>query len=387
MKKNNGITLIALIITIIIMLILVAVTISILINSGLIGKAKEAGDSTKEAYLKEQTLGDNLNINGTTYNNIDEYIDSMDNVPVTDIYATVCNNGVLVFSNNVEDINSYMAENNTEVAEYYEIQNIVDNEYTDEHPIWSSDSNITTVKILNNIAPKTTACWFYGLCNLTSMDGLEKINTSNVTNMSWMFYDCTRLTSLNLNNFNTSNVTDMSFMFTNCTRLTSLDLSSFDTSNVTDMSGMFGSSDDYEMGLVTLNISSFNTSNVTDMEGMFAFCNQLEELDVSSFDTSNVTDMSYMFYYAESLQELDLSSFDTGNVTNVAYMFYCCNDLETIYVSNNFDVTDAYEERMFAGCNNLEGGNGTTYSVANQGKSYARIDAPGTPGYFTLKSN
>ncbi len=39
MKKNSGITLIALIITIIIMLILVAVTVSILINSGIIGKA------------------------------------------------------------------------------------------------------------------------------------------------------------------------------------------------------------------------------------------------------------------------------------------------------------------------------------------------------------
>ena len=46
MKKNSGITLIALIITIIIMLILVAVTISIVINSGIIGKAqKQTGKS------------------------------------------------------------------------------------------------------------------------------------------------------------------------------------------------------------------------------------------------------------------------------------------------------------------------------------------------------
>ena len=41
MRKNKGITLIALIITIIVMLILVAVTIRILIDSGLIGKAKQ----------------------------------------------------------------------------------------------------------------------------------------------------------------------------------------------------------------------------------------------------------------------------------------------------------------------------------------------------------
>ena len=74
MKKNNGITLIALIITIIIMLILVAVSISILINSGLIGKAKEAGEKTKTAYEQEQRMGDSLNINGVMYNSIDEYI-------------------------------------------------------------------------------------------------------------------------------------------------------------------------------------------------------------------------------------------------------------------------------------------------------------------------
>ena len=74
MRKNNGITLIALIITIVIMLILVAVTISILINSGLIGKAKEAGEKTKTAYEQEQRMGDSLNINGVMYNSIDEYI-------------------------------------------------------------------------------------------------------------------------------------------------------------------------------------------------------------------------------------------------------------------------------------------------------------------------
>ncbi len=76
MKKNNGITLIALIITIIIMLILVAVSISILINSGLIGKTKEAGSKTKTAYEQESRMGDSITIDGVTYNNIDEYLNS-----------------------------------------------------------------------------------------------------------------------------------------------------------------------------------------------------------------------------------------------------------------------------------------------------------------------
>ncbi len=74
MKKNKGITLIALIITIIIMLILVAVTISILINSGLIGKAKEGAQKTKTSYEQEQRIGENITIDGVEYNSIDEYI-------------------------------------------------------------------------------------------------------------------------------------------------------------------------------------------------------------------------------------------------------------------------------------------------------------------------
>jgi len=41
---------------------------------------------------------------------------------------------------------------------------------------------------------------------------------------------------------------------------------------------------------------------------------------------------------------------------------------------------------MFWNNTNLVGGNGTAYSNGfPQDKTYARIDAPGTPGYFTLK--
>ena len=56
MKKlfnNNGITLIALIITIIVMLILVSVTIRIAINGNLFNYAKEAVGKQKEAQLSE----------------------------------------------------------------------------------------------------------------------------------------------------------------------------------------------------------------------------------------------------------------------------------------------------------------------------------------------
>ena len=38
---------------------------------------------------------------------------------------------------------------------------------------------------------------------------------------------------------------------------------------------------------------------------------------------------------------------------------------------------------MFGDCTRLKGGNGTAYNSSYTDKTYARIDASGTPGYFT----
>lgn len=67
MKGQKGITLIALVITIIVMLILVAVTITMAIQGGLFEKAGEAAQKTNNALEAEGELGDGLvNVNGTS---------------------------------------------------------------------------------------------------------------------------------------------------------------------------------------------------------------------------------------------------------------------------------------------------------------------------------
>ena len=60
MKKEKGITLIALVITIVVMIILVGVTVTRIINSDLINKAKETGAQTKEASEAEPGQADDL---------------------------------------------------------------------------------------------------------------------------------------------------------------------------------------------------------------------------------------------------------------------------------------------------------------------------------------
>lgn len=75
MRGQKGITLIALVITIIVMLILVAVTITMAINGGLFEKAGEASRKTNEAKTQEQELGTgNVTVNGVEHTDINNIV-------------------------------------------------------------------------------------------------------------------------------------------------------------------------------------------------------------------------------------------------------------------------------------------------------------------------
>jgi surface protein len=134
----------------------------------------------------------------------------------------------------------------------------------------------------------------------------------------------------------------------------------------------------------SVNLNNLDTTNVVDMSYMFYNCQYIQNLNLDSFDTSNVTNMQYMFYNCLRLTNLDLSSFDTSNVTNMSYMFYSCQRVVTIYASSLWTISNVTSSTsMFYGCGSLVGGNGTTYSASYLDKTYARIDAVGTPGYLT----
>ncbi|MBP3619870.1 MAG: BspA family leucine-rich repeat surface protein [Clostridia bacterium] len=226
---------------------------------------------------------------------------------------------------------------------------------------------------------------FYSCQKLTSLD-VSNFDTSNVIDMSSMFYNCQSLTSLDVSNFDTSKAIDISLMFSNCVKLTSLDVSNFDTSNVINMVTVFGAAMG-KMELTSLDLSGWDTSKVTDMRSMFSGCYRFTSLDLSNFDTSNVTYMGYMFNFCSSLTSLDLSNFDTSNVANMRYMFSGCSSLRTIYVSDKWSISAVTESiQMFQSTKALVGGNGTAFNSSYTDATYARIDAAGSPGYFTYKA-
>ncbi|AFM71680.1 immunoglobulin-like domain-containing protein [Enterococcus hirae] len=190
------------------------------------------------------------------------------------------------------------------------------------------------------VAPEDSAYLFSSdltgskyLNNLTEIEGLNQLDTSNVTNMCEMFKEMSNLTSLDVSSFDTSKVTDMSYMFYR-NGVTSLDVSGFDTSKVTVMSYMFLGM----KNITNLDVNGWNTSNVTSMYGMFSGMSSVTSLDVSGFDTCNVTTMREMFREMGNLTSLDLSGFDTSNVTDMSTMFYDMDNLTSLDVSS-FDTS------------------------------------------------
>lgn len=225
----------------------------------------------------------------------------------------------------------------------------------------------------------TCSKWFSGCTNLTSIEGIENLNTSNVKYMNEMFGQCSNLETLDLSHFNTENVVNMSNMFNGCTKLHKLNISSFNTENVTNMYGMFYGCSSLE----TLDLSHFNTRYVRKdgMNYMFNGCSSLSSLDVSNFITDkNSMQLDGLFQGCSSLQTLDLSSFDTRGAGSVNYLFDGCSALRTIYVSEDFIIPYRVKSsNMFRDCHLLKGA--ISFEPTKKNETYANYKS----GYFTKK--
>ncbi|MDD6623073.1 MAG: BspA family leucine-rich repeat surface protein [Bacteroidales bacterium] len=236
---------------------------------------------------------------------------------------------------------AYVVEEGTTLTFYYDNDKKsrtgtvygIDDKHSEagNYPAWAGSNSINNDRItkvlfdssFKNYKPTTTRAWFYNCTKLQTIEGLENLNTEEVTDMAEMFYTCAALTSLDLSSFNTANVTDMSNMFYNCSALTSLD------------------------------VSNFNTSNVTNMEGMFCNC--------------------------ISLTTLDLSKFNTAKTKYLQQMFYNCINLTTIYCNDNWKTATnmMYSSYMFLQCRSLKG------AIAYNANSVDVSMANPYTGYFT----
>ena len=273
-----------------------------------------------------------------------------------------------------------------------------------------------------------TSCreWFSTGYYLKNIEGLEYLNTNEVTDMSQMFKACYSLPNIDLTHFNTDKVTEMDQMFYACWSLTTLDLSEFNTSSVATMYQMFMSCNSLQTVYVNCN---FTTENCNDNDNqMFAQCAKLAgatECDGTSDIGTNranyvdgyLTDIAYArwsddgktltFYsnhdrqsgdfgvlhsgypswlddenerYATATHVVFDESFSNARPTSCGYWFASFQSLEGIEGIEHLNTSETTSmEGMFYGCvvkNNMDLSAHNTSKVKNMSNMFYNAQIP-----------
>ena len=280
------------------------------------------------------------------------------------------------------------------------------------------------------VRPTSTFGWFYGMNHLSSLSGMEYLNTEDVTNMKNMFRDCSALTSLDLSTFYTPNLQIMDNMFYGCNHLTTIYASDlWTTQSVTYGNDVFvdcfslvggkgttynynnahygyahldgGPSDPgyfsdanaprayacYTPDNTTLtfyydNQRSSRPGTTYDLNGEFELPGWIMDwLDLEnnlhpatqvvfdpSFADARPISTAYWFLGMRNLQSFSgLSYLNTSEVTNMTSMFNNCSGLTSLDLSSFNTANVAYMESMFLRCSGLTSIDLSSFNTANVG--------------------
>jgi len=397
LKNKKGITLIALVVTIVVLLILAGVSVSVVADkNGIIQNSQETKEQTRAAMVEKER--DLWKLEGQIYQS-DSEKETLEKVlerlekentitkeekqailetgEVTIAGKTIIFiDGTIVACGNEENSadGSFLGNTSIKRGDIEQINIITSlngHDANDENTwdiserkngrylAWYEDkdnNNFWEVTIAGNgrvKLNKSAKLLFKALgtyAGKIEMNGIENLDTSEVTDMSYMFTDGSQYTDLDLSSFDTSNVTTMSGMFYKCSKLTNVNLANFNTKNVVKLSNLFNGCSAIE----NINLNSFETSNVTNMYGMFGNCENLKNVNLKSFDTSKVTNMEAMFFNCKSLSKIDLSNFNTSSVERLKRMFVNCGLLTELDLSNFKTENLLNVETMFSGCKLLK---------------------------------
>ena len=236
---------------------------------------------------------------------------------------------------------------------------------------------------------RPTSCyyWFSGCKNLTDIEGIENLNTENVTNMNSMFDRCSALTSLDLTNFNTAKVSDMSYMFMGCSALTTIFVSDkFVTDQVTSSDNMFHmcinliGAIEYDGSKSDHTYANYETGYFSPEGGFPGYAVFDEGTGTLTFKWSNSTSIPTGAYdlneghnkpeWYDKREKIKTVVFDASfacaRPTSCFYWFYGCKNLVNIKGIENLNtekVTMMYS--MFEKCSALTSLDLTNFNTAN----------------------
>lgn len=270
-----------------------------------------------------------------------------------------------------EDSSYWFEYNNDDFSDYDVPQNV---------------ERIIGLSILDTSNVRDFSYMFYYFIKITELD-LSTFNTSSATTLESMFSVCFKLSSLNISNWDTSKVTTIAGIFNNCNSLEYVEgLDEIDTSNVTSMRHTFSYSK-------VTNFTNLNTSKVTNMEYTFigylrdelVFPNwdlssvtsfyacfvggpeggTIKTLDLSNFKHSEKASLSGLFLELSSLTKLTMPREFGKGVKDFSYTFRGLSNVKNINLEN-IDLSSATNlDSMFSGCSSLTGLDVSKWDVSN----------------------
>ena len=335
--------------------------------------------------------------------------DQLERVVINGVDYDFKNNGRYVYLNAGENTIEYYAYSSKITAMSDMLQGCNDM-YSVDFSEWDF-SHITTVRSL-----------FNGCSSLTSIEGIENINTSNITDFGYLFNNCTSLTTLDLSNWNFSNANKMDAMFTRCSNLTELTIMSEINLNADYSGGMFSGiytdgtfyynpQFDYSPIIAKLPSSwtavpvygenaitlTYDITTASDrsvytlyrdfdysiFKAMYADGNEVAVARSYTFpttgehtiklvfdDTKEITSFANMFREIQSanrsLKKIDLTSCNSRTVTNFSYMFAYCYGVQEIIGIDSIQTLNAINlNRMFTNCESLTSLDLSRWKVSN----------------------
>lgn len=376
-----------------------------------------AEDSNTVVYLKKVYFASSNNTLKLVYERptydihiinlaIDSKLGNADKI--TDIVFT--NNLLLqkkAYDNNIVDVTF----NHFKTVEFL-VQNADNDTFTCyiANPFWGGNSKVYCYGsfiscfdgcvLLQNIPTEifdisyvTDISYIFRNCKAVQLLDLRNWDFIKVRNSYCAFANCNSIVKIlgNFNNFTPTSQIALSSFLSGCNNLKNIDLSNIDTRYITSVSGLFYNCS----SLKRVDISNFNLQNVGIVSSAFWNCKSLNYLKLPDFSNANITRCDDMFRWCYSLKSIYLRNINTSLATRMSSMFVGNTNLFRIF-SEDFNtislqdfeiegITVHGDYELFVNCNNLKGGNGTTYSYSHANSAeYARIDGEnGLPGYFT----
>ena len=413
-KQEEGITLLALVVTIIVLLILAGITISTITgDNGIIKNAITAKEETEIANEREivekavvQAMGNNKRGN-IVRNELQEELDKItgkeETLVITDTeeqgYFVKFVNSGRIYKVSIDGNVEYLGKEDELITQAEIIANPESNttpeliqqiELTVKTPIEIEGAEYTLVYAWNQDKEKAPEDTKFLGTNLTGEGRIRKTTVYSSDTVGGEYYLWVRVvvgeiereecfgpymirdhtTLISTNSEDTTmflgNSKIQRGLIENINIVTSLSGHSLSDENCWDVSqsqnGMYlawyedSDSDGYYEVTIAGEGGVVANSNSKDLFRYIGNNVKNEEVTITgleNLETELTTNMTYMFMECK-VEELDLSTFNTKNVTDMKYMFYNCTNLKTLDL-NNFDtskVTSLFS--TFQGCSNLE---------------------------------